>query len=306
MSRVIVTGGAGRLGRSVVEELAGSGDEVISIARTATPGLAAEQVCHDLMSPERTRDLFLSLRPDAVVHLAAIAVPFSHPDIDTWVRNTTMTFGVLEATLAAGADRLLVSSSPTVIGYHAPHGWSPAHLPIDEDHPVAPWNSSAASKLAMETIVAMGVRRNGDRLRLGVFRPCYVLSPAEWAGAPTQQGHTVAQRLADPALSAVALFNYVDARDAGGFVRAWLERAHEVPNGTCFFVGAADALAVRPLAELLPRYVRGVSTAMAAGLTGTSPAFDISRAERLLGWAPQHSWRTELPPEVVHEVLGDA
>jgi nucleoside-diphosphate-sugar epimerase len=255
------------------------------------------------MSPDRTRDLFLSLRPDAVVHLAAIAVPFSHPDIDIWVRNTTMTFGVLEATLAAGADRLLVSSSPTVIGYHAPHGWSPAYLPIDEHHPVAPWNGYAASKLAMEAMVAMGVRRDGDRLRLGVFRPCYVISPAEWAGAPTQQGHTVAQRLTDPALAAVALCNYVDARDAGGFVRAWLERAHQVPNGACFFVGAADALAVRPLAEVLPRYVPGVTAEMAMGLTGASPAFAVSRAEQLLGWKPRRSWRTELPADVVAGLL---
>ncbi len=303
MSRVIVTGGAGRLGRSVVEVLASAGHQVISVARSVAPGLPAEQVRHDLLSAEPTRELFVSLRPDAVVHLAAVAVPFSRPSLETYVANTTMTFGVLEATLAAGADRLLVASSPTVLGYHAPRGWSPAYLPLDEDHPVAPWNAYAASKLAMEHIAAMAVRRDGDRLRLGVFRPCYVLTPEEWAGAPTQQGHTIAERLADPALSAVALFNYVDARDAGRFVATWLARAHEVPNGTCFLVGAADALATRPLAALLPRYVPGVTPGLAAALTGTAPAFDVTRAERLLGWRAERSWRTELPSAVVEGLL---
>jgi nucleoside-diphosphate-sugar epimerase len=286
----------------VVGALATAGHEVVSIARNAAPGLPAEQVCHDLMSPERTRELFVALRPDAVVHLAAIAVPFSRPEVEIWSRNTTMTFAVLEATIASGADRLLVSSSPTVIGYNAPHGWVPARLPIDEDHPTAPWNGYAASKLAMEHIVAMGVRRVGEEVRLGVFRPCYVVSPEEWAGAPTQQGHTIEQRLADPALSAVALFNYVDARDAGEFVRVWLDQARDIPNGSCCFVGATDALAVRPLAELMPGLVPGVTREAAAGLVGTSPAFDVSRAERLVGWRAARSWRTELPASVVERL----
>lgn len=303
MSRIVVTGGAGRLGRSVVEALASVGHQVISVGRSVAPGLPAEQVRHDLLAAEGTRELFVSLRPDAVVHLAAIAVPFSRPDLETYVTNTSMTLGVLEAALAAGADRLLVSSSPTVLGYHAPRGWSPAYLPLDEDHPVAPWNAYAASKLAMEHIVAMAVRRDGDRLRLGVFRPCYVLTPEEWAGAATQQGHTIAERLANPALSAVALFNYVDARDAGRFVATWLARAHEVPNGTCFLVGATDALAAEPLATLLPRHVPGVTPELAAGLTGTVPAFDVSRAERLLGWRAERSWRTELPSPILEGLV---
>ncbi|MGK3958809.1 hypothetical protein ACLKOZ_21760, partial [Arthrobacter sp. R4] len=55
----------------------------------------------------------------------------------------------------------------------------------------------------------------------------------------------------------------------------------------------ADALATAPLAELMPRFLPG-SEALAAGLTGTSPAFSITKARDLLGWEPQRSWRTEL------------
>ncbi|MGK3958898.1 NAD(P)-dependent oxidoreductase, partial [Arthrobacter sp. R4] len=55
----------------------------------------------------------------------------------------------------------------------------------------------------------------------------------------------------------------------------------------------ADALATAPLAELMPRFLPG-SEALAAGLTGTSPAFSIAKARDLLGWEPQRSWRTEL------------
>jgi nucleoside-diphosphate-sugar epimerase len=63
-------------------------------------------------------------------------------------------------------------------------------------------------------------------------------------------------------------------------------------------VGAADALATEPLATLLPRFVPG-SAALAAGLTGTSPAFSIAKAKRLLGWEPKRTWRTELAEEAM-------
>jgi hypothetical protein len=58
-------------------------------------------------------------------------------------------------------------------------------------------------------------------------------------------------------------------------------------------VGAADALATQPLAELLPRFIPG-SERLAAGLTGDAPAFSIAKADRLLGWRPWRSWRGEL------------
>jgi nucleoside-diphosphate-sugar epimerase len=120
-----------------------------------------------------------------------------------------------------------------------------------------------------------------------------VISPEEWEGAPTQQGHTLAERLADPALSAPALFNYVDARDVADFLDLLLQKMDQIPNGETFFVGAADALATAPLAELIPRFLPG-SEALSAGLTGTSPAFSIAKARELLGWQPKRSWRTEL------------
>jgi UDP-glucose 4-epimerase len=237
--------------------------------------------------------LFAELRPDGVVHLAAIAVPFASPDPQLFATNTGLAFSVLEASLEVGVGALLFASSPTVIGYGAPAGWVPDYLPLDERHPVAPWNGYALSKVAVESIAAMAVRAHGDRIRIGSFRPCYVIAPEEWAGAPTQQGHTVAERLDRPELSAVALFNYVDARDAGDFVLAWLTHAESVPNGSTFFVGARDSLARGDLGELIERY-RPELVASAGSLAADGAVFSSEQAERLLGWAPSRSWRTEL------------
>lgn len=295
--KVVVTGGAGRLGRSVVAGLAGCGHEVISLdlksprAQGRLNGVTERQV--DLTDAEATGTVFAAVRPEAVVHLAGIAVPFAAPERQIFTTNSTIAFTTLQAAIEHGARRILVASSPTPLGYGAPAGWVPDYLPIDEDHPLRPWNAYALSKQTIENVVAMFTTQTADKVKLGVFRPCFVLSPEEWQGAPTQQGHTVRERLDDPSLAAVSLFNYVDARDAADFVDTWLQAADQVPGGAVFYVGAADALARKPLSELMPLYHPGTEQ-LASGLTGPAPAFSIAKAERLLGWQPKRSWRSEL------------
>jgi len=200
---------------------------------------------------------------------------------------------VLGGAVRAGIPKIVAASSPTVLGYGAPKGWTPDRLPLDEDSPTRPWNAYALSKLLIEQSIAMLQRQTGDAVRFAAFRPCYVIAPEEWAGAPTQQGHTVRERLDDPALSAPALFNYVDARDVATFADTLLAALDDIPNGEVFFVGADDALAREPLSGLLPRFHPGTAAA-AEALTGTSSAFSNAKAQRLLGWTPRHDWRTEL------------
>jgi len=294
-----VTGGAGRLGRSVVAVLAEAGHDVISVDVATVDGLPAEQVVVDLSDAGATRRVVEQHAPDGIVHLAAIPYPGLLPDDETFATNTRLAFAVLDAAVATGVGAVLLASSPTVMGYGAPAGWTPTYLPLDEEHPVAPWNGYAASKAAVELLGAMFARRHPDGPRIGSFRPCYVIAPEEWAGAPTQQGHTILERLDDPALAAVALFNYVDARDAGEFVRVWFERAADVPNGSVFFVGATDSLVRGPVGPALAELVPGTADA-ARALEPEAAVFSSARAERLLGWRARRTWRTELA-EVVED-----
>lgn len=293
MSRVLVTGSSGRLGRSVVAVLAERGHEVIGVDLTVPTEGAAEQVSADLTDAAQASAVIAEARVDAVIHLAAIAVPFSAPEQHILRTNASLAYNVMQAAVDAGVRKIVTASSPTVFGYGSPAGWVPERLPLDEDVEPRPWNAYALSKLLAERTMAMFAAQKGDEVRLAAFRPCYVVAPEEWHGAPTQQGHTILERLDDPALSAPALFNYVDARDVGGFLDTLVAGLDDIPNAQTFMVGAADALARRPLAELMPVY--WPSTAEAAHeLTGTAPAFSIEKARRLLGWTPTHDWRSEL------------
>ncbi len=293
MARILVTGSAGRLGRSVVVSLAQSGHEVIGVdLAPGTPGEAAATLPADLTDLGEAYEAMTRFRPDSVVHLAAIATPFARSDGLTFRTNTQLAFNACQAAAAVGVPRVVVASSPTVIGYGAPSGWAPRYLPIDEEHPAEPWNAYSVSKLVAEQVMA-SCARSSATTRFAAVRPCFVVSPEEWAGAPTQSGHTIAERLDRPEIAGVSLFNYIDARDAAEMIAALLDRLPELRSGEVFFAGAADALAREPLAELLPR-VMPSTAGLAAGLTGTSPAFSSAKAERLLGWTAKRSWRTEL------------
>lgn len=297
MTKVLITGGSGRLGRSVVAGFAAAGHAVISLDRDALPnelafaGVVQESV--DLLDAGAVGAVMARHAPDAVIHLAAIAVPFSAPEDVILRTNTMLAYNVFNAATDAGVGRIVTASSPTVLGYGNPKGWLPDRFPLDEDTTPKPWNAYALSKLVAEHVMEMFAAANGPTVRYAAFRPCYVISPEEWAGAPTQQGHTLAERLADPALSAPALFNYVDARDVADFLAVLLEKMDSIENAQTFFVGAADALAVDPLEKIMADFLPG-SKDLAAGLTGHSPAFSIAKAQEILGWSPQRSWRTEL------------
>lgn len=292
--RVIITGGSGRLGRSVVEGFAASEHEVISIDR-ALPEESVDGVDYrsiDLLDAQATAALFQELKPTAVVSLAAIAVPFSAPEDVILKTNAGIAHNVTAAAVASGAKKVVIASSPSIMGYGSPAGWVPPRLPLDEEVTPKPWHAYGLSKYVAEQVASMFAQQTSE-VKFISFRPCYVIAPEEWEGAPTQQGHTVAERLDDPALSAVALFNYVDARDVTDFLLTALANIDRVENGSVFFVGAKDALARRPLAELVPEHFPELAE-LAEGLRGDSTAFSVQKAKEVLGWEPKRSWRTEL------------
>ena len=76
--RIAVTGGAGRIGRAVIELALSEGHSVVSIDRVRPASDSTSFVEADIT---RYEDFERALAGcDALVHLAAIASPHGHPD----------------------------------------------------------------------------------------------------------------------------------------------------------------------------------------------------------------------------------
>lgn len=123
MTRVLVTGGNGFLGNSVVAGLAASAgvDLVVSgDVREPTRTIAGVVYEHvDITQPDQLRTAMREHRVDTVVHLAAIMNPGPHITREQEYRvDVDGTRHVLDACLATNVRRIVVSSSGAAYGYH--------------------------------------------------------------------------------------------------------------------------------------------------------------------------------------------
>lgn len=124
MTRVYVTGGNGFLGSSVVAGLAVADSTELVVSGDVrdpvreVPGVVYERA--DITQPVDLEEQFRRHRIDTVVHLAAIMNPGPHITREQEYRvDVGGTRNVLDACLATGVKRVVVSSSGAAYGYHA-------------------------------------------------------------------------------------------------------------------------------------------------------------------------------------------
>ena len=134
MTVVLVTGGSGFLGTSVVRGLADAGLTVVSadlrVPDVSTAGV--EHVAMDVTSSSAVSSVFAERSVDVVVHLASIVTPGKDSSRELeYAVDVTGTRNVLDACRAHGVRRIVVSSSGAAYGYHPDN---PAWL--TEDDPV--------------------------------------------------------------------------------------------------------------------------------------------------------------------------
>ncbi len=278
--RLLITGGNGRLGRWVVEELR-CDHEVIAVGieqpqpDTVRPGVRYEQAdLTDAQAVARVAD-----GANVVVHLAAFPSPIGREPEDVFANNMISTFNVAEAAVRQGAWKVIYSSSGSALGFAFRfRDMVPDYMPIDEEHPLRPQDAYGLSKWLGEEILEAATRRTG--IRTIVLRPTNVVGPEDYA-----------ERVPRLLNNRSSVPTYVDARDFARAVRAALADT-EIEHDR-FFITADDALCREPLAVAFPRRFPG-SEAVCAGLTGTEGPISSAKAKRVLGYHPQHSWRTEL------------
>lgn len=277
--RIAVTGGSGKLGRTVVRELRDAGLEVINLDASGERGPGFVKV--DLTDFGQTVDAIMGVDDkhagfDAIVHLAAIPAPGITSDVATFHNNILASYNVFHAAIRAGIRNVVYASSETVLGL--PFDVPPPYIPVDEEYPARPESTYSLVKHLEEQMAIELVRWHPD-LKIVALRFSNVMNPEDYAAFPSYDDDAKNRRW--------NLWGYIDARDGAQAILRALEL--ESVGFDRFIIAAADTVSSRPNAELIAEVYPDVPVTREVGEHET--LLSIDKARRILDYAPKHSWR---------------
>ena len=285
--KIAVTGGSGKLGRTVVAVLGQAGHEVVNLDLTGKRWSGFVQV--DLTNYGETIDALFgendpsagpdqATKPayDALVHLAAIPAPGILSDVATFHNNILSTFNVFQAARRAGIRNIVYASSETVLGL--PFDVPPPYIPVDEEYPARPESMYSLVK-HLEEQMAIELVRWDPTLKIIALRFSNVMDPEDYAEFPSFDADATSRKW--------NLWGYIDGRDGAQAVLKALEL--DTSGFDRFIIAAADTVMSRSNAELVAEIFPGVPVTRELGEHDT--LLSIDKARRELGFSPQHSWR---------------
>jgi nucleoside-diphosphate-sugar epimerase len=279
---VLVTGGAGKLGRAVAQDLADHGYLVVTADRVPALRNAAGGR-HVELELTDTGQLLSAMRGcELVIHLGAIRAPYRNPDQVVFANNTGATFAVLAAAETLRVRRVVVASSISILGdAYAAAPSTPRYAPVDEEHPLRAEDPYALSKAVDEMTCAMFWRRTGV--------PVALLRLA-WVAELTEARDRAQELDRDPSSNThmrSVLWSYVSVHDAAVACRHALEA--NTGGVRAYNITAADTLLNGLTAEVIAAHAPAVE--IRGAIQGHDTAWSLDRARQELGFEPRESWR---------------
>lgn len=293
MTRILITGAAGMVGRALVGALAGHDVIATDLDRaTLPPGVTFRRMDVTGSDPDT---VISAERPDVVVHLASIVTP--PPGMtraQAFAVDVTGTRNVVAACVAHGVKRLVITSSGAAYGYHPDNP-----VPLTEDAPCRgnPEFAYADHKRQVEEILA-DARHDHQALEQVVLRVGTVLG----AGTDNQITALFRRKRLLAIRNSDSPFVFIWTRDLARIV----ERAATTGPAGIYNVAGDGWLSVDDLAQALgkpvlrlPAWTLKTALALAhpVGLSQYGPeqvrflqyrpVLDNTRLKRVFGYTPE-------------------
>ena len=281
VKRIVVTGGSGKLGHQVIQNLVAHGYETLNLDRTPPQQKLGQFRLADL---RQSGDLYEACKgASGVVHLAAYQAPNLTSDAETFGNNVTVTYNVLKAASDIGVKKVVIASSTAAFGFiYALKPFLPDYLPLDERHPSKPQDPYGLSKVVGEEIADATARLYPEmsiaslRFPGVIFDFSYELVRGRWK---------------KPEARANTAWAYIDARDAATACR--LAVAARFTGHEVMIVAAPRSSMREPTDELIKKYI-GRRVPKKSRFTGNWSGVDSAKAKKLLGFKAEHAWENYL------------
>ena len=274
---IVVTGAAGRLGRLVVRRLVDRGYEVLATDRVGFSGLPAKFVQIDLGDPESVGQMLKGA--EGVIHMGAIPGPTRDEPRQIFDNNVGSTFNVMMAAEELGLRRVVFSSSAFGMGWaHDPAAFVPLYLPLDEDHPMMPFEPYGMSKQVGECIGAMVARRSSTSVASLRFTNVVwpeVLAEFPWPAPTPEEPRTL------------VMWAYADPDDVAEAHVLALEA--DLEGHEAFMLAQSTTRFKESTTDLIKSNF-GLEVEIRGELKGNASVINAGKARRILGWNPRDGW----------------
>ena len=275
---IVVTGAAGRLGRRVVQLLVDRGRDVLATDQVEADDLPAEFVRCDLGNAEAVSEVLKGA--EAVIHMGAIPGPSRAEPREIFQNNTPADFNVMMSAAELGLRRVVYSSSAFGMGWaHDGNAFVPRYLPLDEEHPMMPFEPYGLTKQVGEDIGRMIARNSSTTvvsLRFTNVPLPEVVAEFPWP-APTPENPLT-----------LVMWAFADARDVAE--AQVLSVDAEIEEYEAFMLAQPSSRFAEPTVDIV-RNNFGDRVEIRDGLEGTASVISTEKVQRMLGWRPLHDWR---------------
>ena len=284
MTKILVTGGSGKMGQVIIRDLWANGYDVVSTDRkppASTDGF--EFIAADVTNPDEALRVMDGC--DKVIHMAAIPNPLIESEWEVLRVNTMSNWAVLEAAEKHAIRSIVMASSINAIGAaFSRHRVTRPYFPIDEEQDTLCQDSYAMSKWYGEIMADTFVRRNPGEMQIASMR-------FHWLGSKEEQlerkNARTDYRTNPLRRNGMDFWGYSDIEESAVACRLAIEKEWE--GHEAFFINATDTFLDVPTEEAIA--VAHPDAEIRSPLPGYTSAISPAKAKRVLGWEQQHSWR---------------